>query len=69
MLIIGIILAAAGAGSLIYGITQNNSASAQLSSLLGSGSTNPGTVYIVIGVIAVVIGIILLTMGLKNRNQ
>ena len=67
MLIIGVILAIAGTGSLIYGITQNNNVSSQLYSILSNGSSNPGTIFIVIGIIAIVIGLILIIMGMKNK--
>ena len=69
MLIIGIILLLAGSGSLIYGITQNNSGSAQWKSLLSSGSTNPGTVFIVIGAIAAVVGLVLVIIGAMSYTQ
>lgn len=69
MFILGIILAIAGAGSLIYGILQNNSVEAQLSSLFSSGSVDPGTLWIIVGVIAAVIGIVLLVAGKKKAAK
>ena len=69
MLIIGAILLIAGTAGLIYGITQNNSVTAQWSALLSSGSANPGTIYIIIGVIVAIIGLVLLVLGLLNRTR
>lgn len=66
MFILGIILAIAGAGSAIYGITENNNGLSQLSSLLSSGSVNPGTVWIIVGAIAVVVSIVLMIVGRKK---
>lgn len=69
MVIIGIILMVAGAFSAIYGVTQNSSLEAQLGSLLSSGSVNPGTPWIVIGVIALLVGLVLLIMGLRKKKN
>ena len=69
MVIIGIILMVAGAISAIYGIAQNNSLEAQLGSFLSSGSVNPGTPWIVIGVIALLVGLVLLIMGLRKKKN
>lgn len=71
-IIIGLILFFGGCYSLYYGITQNNSLEAQLSSLF-SGATNPGTIFVVLGAIALVIGIALFIWGVasnsKNKKQ
>lgn len=69
MVIIGIILMVAGAISAIYGVTQNSSLEAQLVSFLSSGSVNPGTPWIVIGVIALLVGLVLLIMGLRKKKN
>lgn len=69
MVIIGIILMVAGAISAIYGVTQNSSLEAQLGSFLSSGSVNPGTPWIVIGVIALLVGLVLLIMGLRKKKN
>ena len=58
MFLLGIILVVAGLGSAGYGFMQNNSLEAQFSSILSSGTANPGTMFIVIGVILLVVGII-----------
>jgi hypothetical protein len=69
MLALGIILIIAGAGSAIYGFISNNSWESQLSSLLSSGSVNPGTMWIIIGVVAIIIGIIIAIVGASKKKQ
>lgn len=69
MVVLSVILMLGGAISVILGIMQNNSLEAQLASVISSGKTNPGTMWIVIGVIAVVVGIILLVVSRKKKNQ
>lgn len=73
MIIVGIILILAGGASAVYGVTQNNSWEAQLSSLFNSGSSDPGTMWIIIGAIAFVVGLVLLIAGIsktqKNNKQ
>lgn len=69
MLALGIILIVGGAISAIYGFISNNSLVAQFSSLLSSGSVNPGTIWIVIGVVAIILGIILAVVGSKKKTQ
>lgn len=68
MIVFGIIFLVLGAAGCVYGITQNNSLEAQLESILGNGRTNPGTVFIVIGVVIAVIGIILLFKGITKKS-
>ena len=63
MLAFGVILLIAGSCSMIYGITQNNSTSAQMRSFLSNGSVNPGTVFIVIGAIAAALGLVLIIIS------
>lgn len=65
----GIVLTILGAISCIYGASQNNSYEAQLHSLFSNGHTNPGTTFLVIGVIAAVAGIVLLIAGIVKRNK
>jgi hypothetical protein len=67
-MLIGAIIAIAGVGSLIYGITQNNDLEAQMSSVLLAGKANPGTVWIIIGIIAIIIGIAIVYNAQKNKN-
>jgi len=67
MIVAGIILSGAGVGLIIYGITLYNSLSSQLKSLFSRDSTNPGTVYIVSGIVILVGGAILLIIGLLKK--
>ena len=67
MFILGIILIIAGIGCTGYGFMQNNSLEAQFTSIMSSGTANPGTMFIVIGVILLVVGIILCVVG-KKKN-
>jgi len=70
MTVLGIILAIFGLGSCIYGIVQNNSMDAQLSSIFSSGRVNPGTIFIIIGAALAVIGILFWIKGRsKNSKQ
>lgn len=69
MLALGIILLIAGLGSTIYGVIQNNSIEAQLTSLFSSGSTNPGTVFLIVGIAAAVIGVVLIVVSCVKRSN
>ncbi|MGI6192982.1 MAG: DUF3185 family protein [Christensenellales bacterium] len=66
MFIAGIVLAVLGGISAIIGFVQNNSLEAQVASMFTRGVVNPGTTWIIIGVIAVVIGIVLMVLGRKK---
>ena len=68
MILVGGILTVLGIVSIIYGVNQNNSWSAQLLSVLSSRSTNPGTIWIVLGVIAIVVGLIIIYFDWKKKN-
>jgi hypothetical protein len=59
-IISGVIITIAGICSIIYGRDQNNTLVSQLSSLFDSGSKNPGTFYIILGVSGVIIGLCLI---------
>lgn len=67
MKILGIILSILGCLSALYGVNLNNSLEAQFTSLLSNGSTNPGTIWICVGVIVVVVGL-LLTFKKNKQN-
>jgi len=66
MVFLGIILTVSGIGSIIYGVNQNNSLEAQFNSVFGSGSTDPGTIFIILGVIGVMAGLIIMYVGYKK---
>ena len=67
MFILGIILIIAGIGCAGYGFMQNNSLEAQLNSIMSTGTADPGTMFIVVGVILLVVCIILCVVG-KKKN-
>ena len=68
MIVGGGIIAVLGLISIIYGIQQNNNIVAQISSLVFSGRTNPGTIWIVLGSIAIVVGLLILYREWKKKN-
>ncbi len=68
MIVFGILLILAGAGGVIYGVMQNNDGMAQLSSLLQSGSLNPGTIFIIAGAAVALIGLILTIVGATRKR-
>ncbi len=59
----------AGVVSLIVGASMNNSLEAQLSSLFGGGGVNPGTPWIIIGIIAAIVGLVLLVIGIMKKKK
>lgn len=69
MAIIGIILLLGGIGGAIYGNSLNNDGMAQLESFLSSGKTNPGDIYLYIGIGAAVLGLILLIAGIAKKKK
>lgn len=69
MLVLGILLIIIGAVGAFYGNYLNNDFEAQLSSLLDTGTANPGTVFIIGGFIAVGVGLVLLFVGLTKKKQ
>lgn len=69
MLILGIILIIAGAASYIYGNNMNNSLESQFSSLMSSGTVDPGSKWITLGVIAAVIGVLVIIYSLVKKKK
>ena len=67
-MILGAILLVLGVACAGYGYLQNNSIDAQLSSLLSTGTTNPGTIYIVIGAVVAVIGALACGWSLYKKH-
>ena len=64
MIIFGASLALIGLGLMLYGNTQNNNIGVQLTSLFGSGRTNPGTPWMIFGGVLIGIGAILIVKKL-----
>ena len=75
MIVLGIIMLVAGIASYVYGNQMNNSIEMQVKSLLNSGTTNPGSIFVTIGIVVAVIGVILIVVGCikkfkgNNDNQ
>ena len=67
-MILGVILLILGVACAGYGYLQNNSIEAQLSSLLSTGTTNPGTIYIIIGAVVAVVGALVCGWSIYKRN-
>ena len=64
MIIIGSILFIVGLVFIIHGSTLNNS----LEAMIRRNSTQPGTVFIVLGIIGLIAGIILLIIGIIKKS-
>lgn len=69
MLIGGAVLAVAGLISLIFGFIRNSDTMAIAESVLKGGSTHPGTIFIIIGLIAIVAGAVLAYLAFKNKKK
>ena len=67
-MILGAILLILGVACAGYGYLQNNSIEAQLSSLLSTGTTNPGTIYIIIGAVVAVVGTLVCGWSIYKRH-
>ena len=63
----GAILIVLGIGALSYGLHLNNSVEAQLSAFFSSGTVDPGTPWVIGGVIGLIVGAILLIVGLAKK--
>ena len=69
MLFFGSILFLLGVVSTIFGITKNNDAEAQLEYLFEKGKTNPGTIFIIIGVLLILAGAALIIYHLYSLQK
>ena len=70
MKILGLISIIAGSVCAVYGNSLNNNVQAKLDSFLNNGSTNPGDIYLYIGIPLAIIGLGLFIAGLiKNNNN
>lgn len=67
MCILGIIVMVSGGALISYGSSLNNSLEAQLNSLLSSGATDPGTVWITFGALGAVLGLVLLIFSFRKN--
>ena len=68
IIIIGVVIAIIGIGLLLYGHSQNNNIGAQLTSLFGSGRSNPGTPWMIFGGVSIGIGFVMVIAKLLNKK-
>ena len=68
MIVGGVILGIFGIISLIGGIAANNNAMFQIASAISGGSGSPGTIWIVVGIIALIAGGTMISYGMKQKK-
>lgn len=68
MILAGIIAIVFGGGLCVYGYTENNNLANQVISVLSGGGTDPGTPYLISGIVIFIIGVILLLYGFKKKQ-
>lgn len=68
-MVFGVLFVIAGLISTIYGYYLNNSFEAQLSYLWNTGRTNPGTIFIVVGIAAAILGIVIAILSYTNKTS
>lgn len=69
MIIIGIILMLLGLVCYICGDAINNDMDRQMESLFNNGVTNPGSMYVTLGIVILIVGIIFLITGIARHMQ
>lgn len=69
MIIIGVIMLIAGVASYVYGNQMNNSIEKQIESLFSNGTTNPGSIFVTVGIVVAVIGIVLIVVGCIKKYK
>ena len=69
VIIAGAIMAIIGLIFLMYGNSQNNNIGSQLRSLFGSGQTNPGTPWMIVGGVALGVGVILVVVKMASVKK
>ena len=74
-ILVGLISAVLGIIFSIVGFSKNASPAAQLQSMVSGGGLNPGTMWIVIGLVLLALGVVLIVIdvlqkkkGQKNNN-
>ncbi|OUN99633.1 hypothetical protein B5F98_00170 [Pseudoflavonifractor sp. An44] len=65
---LGVVLIILGLVCAGYGYTQNNTLEAQISSLLQSGATNPGTIFIFLGIGVAIVGVLLCIYSIVRKK-
>lgn len=69
LIVLGAILVLFGIISIIHGVNLNNSILTKVQNIFGSGSANPGTAYIILGILGVIAGSILIFYGYKRKQS
>ena len=69
MIIFGIVIVILGVVSAVYGNHLNNDFEVQLENLFETGTTDPGDIFMFVGIAAAVVGLILFVMGLIKRTK
>lgn len=69
MIVVAVVLIIMGFISCYYGIEMNNDMDMQMESLFGSGKTDPGSIYILIGVALILSGLVLLIWEINHAKK
>ena len=69
MKIISFVAMIAGIVLAIIGFSKNNDPMAVMESVANGGSTNPGTIWIILGVVAIAAGVVLLIIDIKKNKK
>lgn len=67
-MVLSVILILLGTALTIYGFVVNNSMEAQLESLFDTGNLDPGTPFIIVGIVVLVLGFFLLVVKMNKGN-
>jgi uncharacterized membrane protein len=69
LIVLGVILTLVGIISIIHGVNLNNSILTQIQNIFGSKPANPGTTYIILGILGVIAGSIMIFYGYKRKQS
>ena len=69
MIVFGFLLFASGIASYIYGDQMNNSLEKQFASFLSNGTTNPGSIFVTLGIALAILGIIFIIAGAVRSSN
>jgi len=68
MLILGAIILILGGGLAVHGLSLNQNFEAQLNAIFENGATNPGNVWLIIGIIVAVLGIAAIVFAILKKK-
>lgn len=63
----GSLMMVTGCGLVCYGVVLNNSWEAQVNSFFSSGTTNPGTVWVTLGIFMSLMGLVFLVTSFQKK--